>query len=347
MEIFNLLINILMWNWNKNSGYWQALISMIQNQVWVFWNILVVMNSANSDEKNYQHIQELMDIDSDGNVRFFTSLESAYAAAESNNNDVILLDGNSSHTLTNWIAWTKNRVNVIGMDGWDRLIQQGAKVQCTDWTWDAYVIKVTWVRNSFRNIKFIQNDTTATSLHVLEEGGEWNLYKNCTFTFGVVDNLDLTTATEVLCWSDSATFINCEFGTETLLTSAARSVFTIDQVTASQEFKSNRIVDCNFIISSSETTATLLSVAAATDVLFSNLLKNCTFVASIDSAGWVALAVAVKSVASLVKGTLNFHNCAAYWATNLMSDAVWNDNFYAYWAVNTWTDMVWVLWVAT
>jgi hypothetical protein len=324
------------------------MMSMIASQVGAFGNILVVMNSANSDEKNYQHLQDLMDVDPDGNVRFFTSLESAYAAAESNNNDVILLDSNSSHTLVNGIAWSKNRIHVIGMDGGDRLIQQGAKVQCTSGTGDAYVIKVTGVRNSFRNVKFIQNDVTATSLHVLEEGGEGNLYKNCTFTFGVVDNLDLTTATEVLCGSDSATFINCEFGTETLLTSAARTVFTVDQVTASQEFKSNRIIDCNFVISSSETTATLLSIAAATDVLFTNNFKNCTFVASIDSAGGVALAVGVKSVASLVKGTLNFHDCAAYGCTNFASDAVGNDNFYVYGAPNaTGTDFVGLLPVAT
>ena len=333
---------------NKNTGYGQAMMNNIASQVWAFGNVLVVMNSSNTDEANYQHLQDIMTPDNDGQVRFYTSLETAYAAAESNNNDVILLDGNSTHTIANWIAWSKNRIHVIGMDGWDRLIQQGAKVQSTAAAADAYVIKVTWVRNSFRNVKFIQVDTNAAALNVLQEGGEWNLYKNCTFTFGVVDNLDLTTASEVLAWSDSATFINCEFWTETLLTSAARSVFKIDQVTTSQEFKSNRVQDCNFVISSSETTATLLSVVAATDVLFTNNFKNCTFVASIDSAGWAALAVAVKSIASLVKWTLNFHDCAGYWATNFASDAVWNDNFYVYGAPNaTWTDNVGLLPVAT
>lgn len=90
---------------------------MIQNQVGVIGNIHIVMNSSNTDEKNYQHMQDLFPPDTDGNVRFFTSLESAYAACESNNNDVILLDANSSHTLVNGIAWSKNRIHVIGMDG--------------------------------------------------------------------------------------------------------------------------------------------------------------------------------------------------------------------------------------
>ena len=194
--------------------------------------------------------------------------------------------------------------------------QQGAKVVLATAATTAYVIKVTGVRNSFRNIKFIQSATAATGLHVMEEGGEGNLYDHCTFTFGVVDNLDLTTATEVLCGSDSATFRKCLFGTETLLTSAARTVFTIDQVTSSQEFKSNILEDCIFMISSSSATAKLISVVAATDVLFTNLFKNCIFMASVDSAGGAAITNAVQSIGSLVKGTLNFYMCASFNCTN-------------------------------
>lgn len=316
----------------------------IANGLTTFGKFLVVMPSTDA---NFDRIQDIVNTDPDGNVRLYSTLELAYAAATTNANDVIFLSANSTHSLSTGIAWAKNRIHVIGLDGGDRLIQQGAKVQNATADTAAYVIKVTGVRNSFRNIKFIQIGTEATALHVLEEGGEGNLYKNCSFTFGVADNLDETTATEVLAGSDSATYINCEFGTETLLTSAARSVFTIDQVTTSQEFKSNRMVDCNFIISSSETTATLLSTAANTDVLFSNLFKNCTFVASIDSAGGVALAVAAKTSASLVKGILAFHNCAAYGCTNFASDAVGNDALYTYGAASTGTDLVGVLATAT
>ena len=99
-----------------NSGYGQAMLNMIASQVPAFGNILVVMNSSNTDEANYQHLQDIIQYDPDGQLRFYTSLESAYEAAESNNNDVILLDANSSHTIANGIAWSKNRINVIGMD---------------------------------------------------------------------------------------------------------------------------------------------------------------------------------------------------------------------------------------
>ena len=184
---------------------------MIAAQVPAFGRIRVVMNSANTDEGNYNVLQDLMTLDNDGLVRFYTSLSSAYTDCESDNNDVILLDGNSTHSLTAGIAWSKNRIHVIGMDGGDRLVQQGAKVELATAATTQYVIKVTGVRNSFRNIKFINAATAATALSVLEEGGEGNLYKNCSFIFGVVDNLDLTTAHEVVAGSDSATYLDCVF----------------------------------------------------------------------------------------------------------------------------------------
>jgi len=112
------------------------------------------------------------------------------------------------------------------------------------------------------------------------------------------------------------TMVNCLVGTETLLTSAARSVFAIDQVTSSQEFKSNIIKDTNFLISSSSATAELVTVVAATDVLFTNLFDGCNFMASVDSAGGAAITNAVQSIGSLVKGTVNFKNCVSFNCTN-------------------------------
>lgn len=254
----------------------------------------------------------------------FTTFSDAYDAVTTNRNDIIFLSAQNTHSLSAGIAWTKNRVHVIGLDGGGRLVQQGAKVQLAAAATTAYVIKVTGVRNSFRNIKFIQAATAATGLHVMEEGGEGNLYDHCTFTFGVVDNLDLTTATEVLAGSDSATYVKCLFGTETLLTSAARTVFTIDQVTASQEFKSNILEDCIFLISSSSADAVFIKPAANTDVLFTNLFIRPIFMASVDSAGGIALTNAVQSVASLVKGTLNFYMPASFNCTNFCSTVTAN-----------------------
>lgn len=303
-------------NFNLNSGYGQILAMQIATSVGPnFGQILIVMED--SDPQVIQDmVQEAFIPDPNGRVRFFRTLEAAYAAAVSNQNDVILLSAHNTHALSAGIAWSKNRIHVIGMDGGGRLVQQGAKVQLSGAVDSAYVIKVTGVRNSFRNIKFIQASTHANALTVLQEGGEGNLYDHCTFTFGVVDNLGGTTAHEVLAGSDSATFTKCSFGTETLLTSDARSVFHIDQVTSGQEFKSNVIEDCIFLISSSSSTATFVRLDAVGDILFTNIFRRCTFVASVDSAGGAAIAEASQTGTGTVKGVLVYDYCSVFNVTD-------------------------------
>ena len=256
---------------------------------------------------------------SDGNTglapeQAFRTVATAYAAASSG--DTIALSTSATHTLTTGIAWTKSRVNLVGLDFVGRQVQQGAKVSSSSSDSTAYVVKVTGVRNSFSNVKFIQASTNAAALSVLQEGGEGNLYDNSSFVFGVADNLDLTTAHEIITGSDSATYKNCTFGADTLLTSAARSVFHIDQVTSSQEFKSNILENCNFLISSSSGTATFVRLDAVGDILFTNIFKKCVFAASVDSAGGAAIAEAAQTGTSTVKGTLLFYEPAAFNCTD-------------------------------
>ncbi len=335
-------------SWNQNSGYGQAMLNMAVSQVPAFGNILVVFNSSNSDEKNYQHWQDVAGPDADGRVRYFTSLAAAVTEAESNNNDIILLDSNSSHVLTTGLALTKNRVNFIGMDGGDRLIQQGAKVQTTDAAAVAYTMKNTGTRNSFRNIKFIMNDTNAAGLNVVQDGSEGPMYKNCSFVFGVDDNLGGTTAHEFLAGSDSGTYIDCTFGNDTLLTSAARSVFHIDQVTASQEFKSNILRNCTWQISSSSATAEFVTMAASGDILFSNLFDRCNFVASVDSAGGAALTRAVSTPNGVTKGTLNFNRPSCFNVADFGVNGTNNDGIQVYGpSFTSGTDLVGLAPVAT
>lgn len=242
------------------------------------------------------------------------TIEAAYALAVSG--DTIALSTNASHTLTTGLAVTKSRINFIGLDFSGRQVQQGAKVQITGAVDTAYVMKDTGVRNSFVNIKFVMSSTHANALTVFQGGSEGTLFANCSFVFGVVDNLDQTTAHEFLAGTDSATYINCTFGADTLLTSAARSVFHIDQVTSGQEFKSNILQNCNFVISSSSGTATFVRLDAVGDVLFTNVFKDCTFLASIDSAGGAAIAEAAQTGTGTVKGGLYFVRPAVFNVTD-------------------------------
>lgn len=274
-----------------------------------FGDIHVVVSTSDVADYNYQKLSEVFQ-PSNGFVRFWTSLNDAYDACNSNNDDVILLDAHSTHSITP-IAWTKNRIHVIGMDGGERLLQQGSKVQSATTGTTSYVVKVTGVRNTFRNVKFIQASTQSTALTVIEDGSEGTLWKNCSAVFGVTTNLGLTTAHEFLAGSDSATFKECTFGCDTLLTSAARSVFHIDQVNGF-EFKSNQLIDCTFSISSSNAGATFVKLDAVGDILFSNIFKRCTFGASVDSAGGIALTVASFTGTSTVKGCLIYDQCAVF-----------------------------------
>lgn len=242
------------------------------------------------------------------------TVAAAYALAVSG--DTIALATNSTHALTTGLAVTKSRINFVGCDFAGRQVQQGAKISLSGAVDSAYVFKNTGNRNSFTNIKFIQSSTHANALTVFQDGGEGTLFGNTSFVFGTVDNLDQTTAHEFLAGSDSATFINCTFGADTLLTSAARSVFHIDQVTTSQEFKSNILENCNFIMSSSSSTATFVRLDAVGDILFTNIFKNCTFAASVDSAGGAAIAEVAQTGTGTVKGTLLFAYPACFNVTD-------------------------------
>lgn len=173
------------------------------------------MNSADVDEKNYQHLQDLFPTDGDGRVRFYTSLASAYAETESNNNDVIILDGNSTHELTAQLIVSNNRVHFIGMDyllGIDRPYGCSTKINYADGIATAlpFMIKNIGVRNSFRGIKFMNNNTDAQVVGTVGEGGEYAYYENCEFYNST--QLDSDTVAELVLGGDSPIFKNCVFG---------------------------------------------------------------------------------------------------------------------------------------
>ena len=275
----------------------------------IFGKIHVVISTSDESIK-INMLQQMFKPDPNGDVRFFNTIEDAYDACTTNADDIILLAGYANHIIAEGMDWSKSRIHVLGMDAGGRLVQQGAKIQSTDGAADAYVMKVTGTRNTFENVKFIQADTDAAALFVVQAAGEATRYKNCSFIFEVADNLDETTACEVLVGEDSGHFENCSFGTDILLTSAARNIMKFDAVTGSasgEGAKSNRFVNCEWIVMSSTADAVLIKLVDTAGAKFLNEFVDPRFMAVINATGSaIAITNAVQSVASFVEGTFAF-----------------------------------------
>jgi hypothetical protein len=309
-----------MYSFNQNSGYGMALLNMLASRVGALGRIFVVMKSTNSSNKNYLITNQVVRPDALGQIRFFGTLLEAYNACESNNNDVILLDGNSAHTLATGLVWAKNRINVFGLDGGERAVQQGVKVQVTGDVAIAYVLKVTGSRNSFRNIKFIQGSTNAAALNVIQAAGEGNLYEDCSVVFGVANNLGSASASEMLMGEDAGTFKRVSFGSDVLLKSAASAVMTLDAITGASSAdgaKSNRFIECEFVVMSSSANALCVKLADTAGAKFLNRFSECSFIAVINATN-VAIAItnAIASAAGFVEGSLVFERPVTANCTN-------------------------------
>jgi hypothetical protein len=140
------------------------------------------------------------------------TLDKANDAVTTNKNDVICLVGNSTHTLTEMLTVSKNRVHFVGLDANARMYGQNAKVSLgvTTAATDIAAMQNTGVRNSFRNIKFMNSNTKDESLYCVAEGGEYTVYQNCELYKS--SDLDVALAAELLCNGDSAQFSFCTIG---------------------------------------------------------------------------------------------------------------------------------------
>ena len=200
--------------YNQNSGYGNALLNAVHSAVPTFGRVFVVFDSANTDEENYFKMQDVIKHDPAGVLRFYTSLSDAYTAAESNNNDVIVVDNNSSHVQTTKITVSKNRLHFIGLDfllGMRKPHGQGAKITIAGSTaGNDGVIENTGVRNSYRGLKFESTNTSTSALWAFKEGGEFTYFDSCHFVKNAI--VTTTTAADLLMNGDSSMFFNCMFG---------------------------------------------------------------------------------------------------------------------------------------
>ena len=264
--------------YNQNFGYGQALLNMVSNTVPTFGRIFIVMDPDDTDEENYQRIQEVFPPDLNGKVRFYTSLSDAYDATESNNNDVILLDANSTHTLTKMLTVSKNRVHFIGMDGGGRLTAQGAKVEMgvTGVATDLAPILVTGTRNPFRTLKVINASTTDESLYGFIDNGEGALIENCSF----IKTAGLDDAGWASFWmaGDSLTMRNCVLGQSNIPSAVAHYALKIDAKSGGASAVKENFLEniyANMSVSTAAAaTACFIKVVDGTAMNFNNTIKD-------------------------------------------------------------------------
>jgi len=297
---------------NQNSGYGQAILANLSSQVGVLGNIYVVMNSANSDEKNYQHMQDLFPADPDGNTRFFTSLANAYAACESNNNDVILLDANSSHSQA-MITVSKSRVHFFGLDGGGRLNSQGTKIStpATSVAASVAVITNTGTRNTYHNIKFIQNGTNAAQNTAFHDTGEGTFCKNCSFHMNSL--LSTASRSSVKFAGDTCHYEDCQIGNSTVLATAGNVAPLLIMNPARYSY----FVNCKMISYNTQTTASCIDAPEADGVIGWIMFENCKLISANKGNGATAAGAMAEAVTSIItSGFLYFDSqCNAFTTT--------------------------------
>lgn len=208
------------------------------------------------------------------------TLSAAISKVTTDNNDLIICDGDSSITETSMVTNTKNRFSVHGVGG-GILYGQGTKLTSaiTTGATNIATMKNTGVRVSFSNIKFSSANTVAESIWGVAEGGEYTTYTNCEFYKST--DLDVTTSAELLLNGDSTQFFGCTFGSlaDARVGTVIRPTVWLGKglVGAGLVSRDVHFEDCEFWIKASHTTSSMVHAPGATDVERKLTFKSCGF----------------------------------------------------------------------
>ncbi len=250
----------------------------------------------------------------------FRTYSAAVAAVASNNNDVILIDGDSTIVETAMVTLSKNRVHTIGMNGALGHYGQGAKISCSlsAGATNIATFKNTGVRNTFTGIKFMNGNTVAEGLYAVAEGGEFARYLNCEFYKST--DLDDADAAELLHNGDSAQFYNCTFGSSANITGDIRANVLVTAILSGKKCRDTYFENCIFLSKADATDKVMVYGANATDVERMFLMKDCTFFNNPLSAGTPAHAVGFA--AAQTEGAVVLKNCTSVDCTVMAEAAV-------------------------
>jgi hypothetical protein len=309
--------------YNPNSGYGAAVLYAVHSKVPTFGRVFVVVDPDDYDEETYQRMEEVFRSDPDGKLRYFTDLATAYAATESNNNDCIVLDGNSTHLLTSMLDVSNNRVHFFGMDwllGNKRRYGQGSKIQSTITTGATNIatIKITGARCSFHGIKFDAANTVDEGVYCVADGGEYTYFEDCEIYKS--SDLDVTGAAELLCNGDGSTYKNCYIGSTVNAISGAilrPCVLMTRETITGKVARDVTFEGCIFARKCGNTGNRFIYGANATDVERMCLIKDCIFFNTKLATATPAQNIAFGS--SLTEGYVLLKDCTSIGAATAMS----------------------------
>jgi len=213
----------------------------------------------------------------------FKTYSAAVAAAASNNNDVIHIDGDSEVVETAMVTISKNRLHTVGHNGALGLAGYGpgARVSLgvTTAATDIATVKNTGVRNTFTGIKFSNSNTLATNLFTVAEAGEYSRYFYCEFYKSALLTTDLTAP--LLMNGDSSQFYGCTIGD--LVNERGASGKECPAIMLTREVVTGKVCrdgwfeDCRILTKAAHVDVCHVYGLGATAVERSLVFKNCIF----------------------------------------------------------------------
>lgn len=311
--------------YNKNAGYGRGLVDFVRGIVPTFGRIFVVLN-ATSDTAlpHYDTVKNVFDPDTEGRVRFYTSLSAAYDATYDGNNDVILLDAKTSHKVSSMLTISKSRIHFIGMDGGGRKIGARAMVSNTSTgvTADVAMVYITGTGCSFRNISFKNNWSVAQNLSAVKDYGVQSYFENCDIENLGTAHMTNENAASLIEGGNENIFKNCTIGQmSTLITSTGgQAVIITNRGTTATKCTRTRFDSCRFQTYTSDTTHVFVRAGANAidrDVTF----DSCEFVNDLAITSAATMAVAMATNASIA-GEIHVSYPRIFGATNLATSAV-------------------------
>jgi len=308
-------------SFNFNAGYGRALFDAVHASVPTPGRIFVV---GVDGDKNDDRLSSLIKADNSGRTHYFTSLSDAYDATVSNQNDVIILDGQSTFTLTEMLTVSKNRVHFRGLDsllGVNRRYGQSTKVSLgvTTAATDIATVLNTGTRNSFKGIKFTNSNTVAEGLYCFADGGEYTFMEFCELYKST--DLDQTGAAELVANGDSSHYKDCYIGSTVDAISGAilRPCVTFSRGLAASGKVARDVTfeNCIFARKCGDTGNRFVYGAEANAIERLGYFKECVFWNAALASATPAQNVAFG--ATQTDGSVLLHNCTSVGAATAMS----------------------------